>query len=172
MIFFLWSLLLLLLLYCKYSIAFPMNPIQAMSLLFLAELLLCYLTGNIFWGWNLVQMTCGRHVDDVRATCRWHKNETSGEISLEDDICRLHIICTTALHKAYWLPCYFWFCSLNYLVQWSHDLWHSHAGTWMNQLIGHHLIIIKQPEHFGKFDRNPKGQRRKQKAMELANSTI
>ena len=48
-----------------------------------------------FWGWNLVQTTCGRH-----------ENETSGEISLEDNICCPHVVCTTALHKAYWLPCY------------------------------------------------------------------
>ena len=69
---------------------------------FLAEL--CYLTGNIF-GVNLVQTTCGRRADDVRMMCRWHENETSGEISLEDDICHPHVVCTTALHKAYWLTC-------------------------------------------------------------------
>ena len=31
---------------------------------FLAELLLCYLTGNIFG----VEISCGRHADDVRTT--------------------------------------------------------------------------------------------------------
>ena len=39
-------------------------------------------------GWRLqvIHTMCGRCVDNVRMTCRWQE--------------------TTALHKAYWLPCY------------------------------------------------------------------
>ena len=65
---------------------------------FLAELLLCYLTGNIFG----IEISCGRH-----------ESEILGEISLADDICHPHVIRkragrshgATALHKADWLPC-------------------------------------------------------------------
>ena len=69
------------------------------------------------------------HADDMRTMCGQHKIEISGKISLADDVCHLdvisHIICTssachpyvvwkracrlhgaTALHKAYWLPCF------------------------------------------------------------------
>ena len=59
--------------------------------LFLAELL-CYLTGN-FWG---VEISCRQRADDVRTTCRQHESEISGEISLADDICHLHIIRTSS----------------------------------------------------------------------------
>ena len=52
-----------------------------------------------------MQTTCGRCADDMHTTWGRHENETSGEISLEND--RPHVVCTTALHKAYWLPCYF-----------------------------------------------------------------
>ena len=38
-----------------------------------------------FWGWNLMQTTCG-----------WHKSEILGEISLADDICHPHVICTSS----------------------------------------------------------------------------
>ena len=83
------------------------SDIFHMSLV-LAELLLCYLTGNIFG----VEISCGRRADDVWTT---HESEILGEISLADDICHLHIVCmlyacrprgmATALHKADWLPC-------------------------------------------------------------------
>ena len=53
---------------------------------FLAELLLCYVTGNIFG----VEISCGRRVDNMQMICGWHESETSGEISLEDDICCPH----------------------------------------------------------------------------------
>ena len=41
-----------------------------------------------FWGWNLVRTTCGQH-----------KSEISGEISLADAICYLHVIHMSSTHR-------------------------------------------------------------------------
>ena len=58
---------------------------EPLSFQFLAELLLCYLTGNIFGVEDA-------DADDVQMMCGWHESEISGEISLEDNICRLHVV--------------------------------------------------------------------------------
>ena len=64
---------------------------------FLAELLLCYLTGNIFG----VEISCRWHADDMQTACGWHESKISGQISLADDICHLHIICTSSTCRSH-----------------------------------------------------------------------
>ena len=66
----------------------PFFEVETTYSFLLAELLLCYLPGNIFG----VEISYRPHADDVRTMCRWRENEILGEISLEDDICRLHIV--------------------------------------------------------------------------------
>ena len=36
----------------------------------------------------------------MQTTCRQHESETLGEISLEDDICHLHVVRTSSAHRA------------------------------------------------------------------------
>ena len=70
------------------------------SLVFLAELLLCYLTGNIFG----VEISCGQHMDDTKARFwvrfHWRMMYVIWMLSVR----RPHG--ATALHKAYWLTYY------------------------------------------------------------------
>ena len=57
----------------------------------------CSLSGNIF----RVEISCGPCADDVQTTCRRNESETSGEISLGDDICHPHVIHTSSTHRPY-----------------------------------------------------------------------
>ena len=72
-----------------------------------------------FWGWNLVQITCRWCADDVQMTqerdFRW--DFTGGWYM--SSARRLHGI-ATALHKAYWLPCFIFF--MKKLCLWLIDL--------------------------------------------------
>ena len=101
------SIFLKILMYYIQKISFPLNSLVYIFIrilgendfffllwIFLAERALLF-NWKYFWGWNLVWTTCRWHADDVWMTCGWHDSETSGEISLEDDICCLHIICTS-----------------------------------------------------------------------------
>ena len=56
--------------------------------LFLAELLLCYLTGNIFG----VEISCGWHADDVQMTRQWDFGQDFTGGWYMSSTCRLHII--------------------------------------------------------------------------------
>ena len=90
----------------------------------LAELYLCYLTGNFLVVWSLTRSRCGPREDDIRMwnltrlEHGWYMSSTmlsaTSSATLSDmsstALGRWHVVCTshigcTALHKAYCLPC-------------------------------------------------------------------
>ena len=79
------------------------------------------------WKYFWVEISCGRRADDVRTTREWdftggwHMSSTCHLHIVWKHACRPHGM-ATALHKAYWLPCYYF----GVFKCWPHKLvlWH------------------------------------------------